>query len=101
MTYFLAWSKDLKTRTMATSGGFTKEVLKYALVSGYVDYLVFPIMEGTKPRVVVTQDYEDLMTPRSNSVYLPISSLQGLTVFTCRSLLLGDCVRFQRVLPVQ
>lgn len=76
--YFKAWSKDREVRRYSSSGGFTKEILRAALETGYVDYLVFPRMKGTRPEVVATKKSTDLFTPLANSVYQPISSLKGL-----------------------
>lgn len=76
--YYLAWSKNPEVRTYSSSGGFTKEIMSWALRSGYVDYLVYPIMDGLKPKIITTQDPSLIFTPYSNSVYQPTSSLKGL-----------------------
>lgn len=77
--YFLAYSNNPEVRRYATSGGFTKELLAYALRSGYVDYLTFPRMRGTATEIVVTQDPAELFTKRTNSVYDLCNPLEGLS----------------------
>ncbi|PQO43812.1 Coenzyme F420 hydrogenase/dehydrogenase, beta subunit C-terminal domain [Blastopirellula marina] len=77
--YLLAWSADPEVRAYSTSGGFTKELMRHALASGYVDKLVFPKMNGTRAEFMVTDDASELMSPATNSIYQPISPLKGLS----------------------
>lgn len=74
----LAWSSDPAVRLMASSGGFTKELLRAALLTGYVDYLVFPRTVGAHAEVVVTDDPDEVFTPTTNSIYQPVAPLRGL-----------------------
>ncbi|MBA2115012.1 coenzyme F420 hydrogenase/dehydrogenase beta subunit N-terminal domain-containing protein [Bremerella alba] len=78
MEYYLAYSKTPEVRHYSTSGGFTKEVLAYALRTKLVSKAVFVRMNGIKSEVVVTDDPQELFTPATNSIYDPISPLAGL-----------------------
>lgn len=96
--FFLAYSSDDAVRRYSSSGGFSKELMRFAVVSGYVDKLVFPKMSGPRPEVCVTADPSALMSPATNSIYHPVPVLKGLKQLnegeTCAISLLPCNVRF-------
>ena len=96
--FFLAYSSDDDVRRYSTSGGFSKEIMRFAVESGYVDKLIFPKMDGLRPKVCVTGDTSELMTPATNSIYQPVPVLRGLKQLvddeTCVISLLPCHIRF-------
>lgn len=76
--YGFGYSIDAELRLQATSGGFTKEIMAWALRSGLVNKIIIAKMVGPTPRVVVTEDPVEVLAPSTNSIYHPISTLQGL-----------------------
>lgn len=65
----LAWSTDPVVRRTATSGGFTRELLRHALESGYVDRVICIRTAGVANEVIVTSSWQDFWDRRSCSVY--------------------------------
>jgi len=76
--YFLAYSADPAVRCMASSGGFVRELLAYALRSGFVDQVVYMRLDGTVGRPAITDDPADLFTPAVNSVYQNVSTSHAI-----------------------
>ena len=85
MKCYLSYSLNEAVRYMASSGGFCKEFLKFSLENKIVDKVIITVLgENEKalvPKTMITDDIENIMSPKSNSIYdrtNPLSILKEL-----------------------
>lgn len=79
---YLAHSTDDGVRRRASSGGFVKGFLSYLLDAKIVDYAIVTRTGGEgnplKPETIITESKEDILSSRTNSVYMVHDPLQAL-----------------------
>lgn len=85
MKCYLSYSLNEAVRYMASSGGFCKEFLKFSLENKIADKVIITVLgENEKalvPKTIITDDVENIMSPKSNSIYdktNPLSILKEL-----------------------
>lgn len=81
-----AYSTDPGVRFRASSGGFVKSFLVYLVETGIVDSVIITRTGGPSspliPQTVVTSDKNEIVSSRTNSVYMvhnPLAVLPGLS----------------------
>lgn len=79
MTTMLAWSTDPDLRHNASSGGFTRAMLRWMLAEDLIDRALIvrtgPREGGFRPEAIATANPEELADRRTASVYYPVSPL--------------------------
>jgi coenzyme F420-reducing hydrogenase beta subunit len=79
MTTMLAWATDKQLRRDASSGGFTRAMLRFMLKTNTVDGAIIartgPKNGGFAPDCIATDDPDELTDRRTCSVYYPVAPL--------------------------
>jgi coenzyme F420-reducing hydrogenase beta subunit len=79
---YLSHSADDTVRQMASSGGFVKGFLSYLLDAKVVDYAIVTRTGGEcsplKPETIITNSKADILSSRTNSVYMAHDALEPL-----------------------
>lgn len=79
MSTMLAWATDKQLRRNASSGGFTRAMLRFMLQTNTVDGAIIartgPKNGGFAPDCIATDDPDELVDRRTCSVYYPVAPL--------------------------
>lgn len=74
---YLAYSKDISIRFNASSGGAVKSILIDLLSQRIVDKAIITVIDGLKPKSIITNDVREICT-NANSIYYPTNPLTCL-----------------------
>lgn len=81
---YLAHSKNYGIRYASSSGGFVKSILCYLLDTHQVDYVIITRTGGSEspltPETIVTRSQGDIISPRTNSIYMVHDPFKGLSL---------------------
>ena len=73
--YYLGYARDEDLRFNSSSGGLTKAFLSFLVDNGEVDEVIFVRTAYPEVEVVISENKNEWLTPRANSVYADVDPL--------------------------